>query len=485
MENGSRGRKGLHAKTALATVLMLAVGLTALSATPAEARRHHHRSHVRTTAVMRAGPADPDKDAALIVDGISGKVLYARNAEVERHPASLTKMMTLYLLFDALKNHQIAMDDTLTFSRHAAWQNPTNMHSRPGQTMQVETAINAIVVRSANDVAVAVAEALGGTEAHFAEMMTAKARALGLQNTVYVNASGLPDPRQVTTANDLALLARHLAYDFPQYFHYFSDRRFVYRRTVYEGHDNLLGRYAGADGIKTGYTGMSGYNLVTSVTRENTHIIGVVMGGRTAASRDAEMMKLMDKAFAAVEQSPALVAHARLPWRTAAQTQVAEASLTVPKPAPAPAANIGRTYRVEPDTYGARMEVEDVTPLPSPNREETVASIPPKATPMPAPRPALRILAKEKEPSHGMHDWTIQIGAYADQTMARHQLAAYAKKAVDILGQAQRIVVPTQSTDGQWLYRARFGPFMEREARQICARLTARGQTCFAAVSTR
>ena len=186
--------------------------------------------------------------------------------------------MTLYLLFEALKSGKVTMQTPMAVSWHASVQKPTKLNLRPGQTIDVDTAIRAIVIRSANDVAVVIAEALGGTESHFAEMMTDKARQLGMKETNYHNASGLPDPLQITTASDLAVLARHLAYDFPQYFSYFGLSGFNYKGAWYPTHDNLIGRYQGADGIKTGYTGASGFNLVSSVTRGTTHVIGVVMG---------------------------------------------------------------------------------------------------------------------------------------------------------------------------------------------------------------
>ena len=207
------------------------------------------RADVTTTAMFatrcRPAPTDPAKDAALIVDGATGKVLYSRNATAERHPASLTKMMTLYLLFDALKKGQMSFSSMLPVSAHAAAQKPTKLHLYAGDQIPVEVAIKAIVVRSANDVAVTIAEALGGTESNFAEMMNAKARQLGMRDTFYHNASGLPDPLQISTASDLAVLARHLAYDFPQYFHYFSAPGFTYRGVSYTTHDNLIGRYHG------------------------------------------------------------------------------------------------------------------------------------------------------------------------------------------------------------------------------------------------
>lgn len=524
-----RGFAGRSAKRLVVSLTALILGASVLCVTlgptPAEAAKKHRAArHGRAAVVLRT---DPGKDAALIQDGISGKVLYARNANDIRHPASLTKMMTLYLLFDALKSGQITMDTTMTFSAHAASQHATNMHVAPGERMDVETAINALVVRSANDVAVMVGETLGGSEPHFAEMMTARAQSLGMRNTVYRNASGLPDPGQVTTAADLALLARHLAYDFPQYFPYFGHREFNYRGNHYIGHDNLLGRYPGADGMKTGYTDMSGFNLVSSVTRGNTHIIGVVMGGPTAARRDSEMMSLLDAAFEDISRQPHLVAHAQLPWHPVAgsmdppATKVAQLGNSLPVSQKG-LWQVDRSGDVTPikrpyvqftgrsDRYNDSVDEDDAEsrpdfvapasrPIPRPappkdaradkaDKVTTVASYTPR--PASAPRREAQRAARAEAPENarnetGMHDWTIQIGAYADATLARNALGSYADKSLDVLGQAQKIVVPYQSADGHMVYRARFGPFLEREAKQICARLTERGQTCFAAVSTR
>jgi len=492
MFNQDRDRFERAAKAGALAVLALILALAATGLSPAEARRSHRHA-------MPAGLTDPRKDAALIVDGETGKVLYARNAEAERHPASLTKMMTLYLLFDALKRGQMTLATPLAFSYHAASQHPTKLHISAGDKIEVDTAIRAIVVRSANDVAVAIAEALGGTESHFAEMMTAKARALGMRDTYFHNASGLPDPMQITTASDMAILARHLAYDYPQYFPYFATREFNFRGVRYAGHDNLLGRYNGADGIKTGYTEASGFNLVSSVVRDRSHVIGVVLGGRTAHRRDTEMMRLLDATFAKVDRNPTLIARAEVPWLKMARN-------TVPY-APAaqqtfsgtfPGANSVMSDADDEEAAETRNDEEgdapDIVTAPAPPpRKVVVATYQPRPVKPTLPKPALRAQVGEGDigdsgtplRSLNIHDWTIQIGAFTDTTQARAQLAAYAEKSMDVLGQAQRIVVPFQSIDGNLLYRARFGPFLEREARQVCARLTERGQTCFAAISTR
>jgi D-alanyl-D-alanine carboxypeptidase len=553
------------------TIAAVALGLTVSAA---DARRHH-RSW--SGSVSRT---DPAKDAALIVDGSTGRVVYARNADLERHPASLTKMMTLYLLFDALKQGKVSMTTPLHVSYHAAAQKPTNLHLAAGDQIPVETAIRAIVVRSANDVAVAIAEGIGGTESHFAELMTEKARELGMRSTYYHNASGLPDSLQITTASDLAVLARRLAYDFPQYFHFFATPSFYFRGINYPTHDNLIGRYDGADGIKTGYTGMSGFNLVSSVVRRGAHVIGVVMGGRTAHSRDREMVGLLDWTFGQISRNPSLVAHTQLPWLAVAQNTAVSpitinAAAQSPSPplvtptttttgapalamaAPQPTLPFAsddeetaeaRTSEGNADLAPQAAPAADMKPLAAPkpgatptapliatSKPSTAAPVPQPAIPTAVKPPAPVKVAQLIKPRHkpalaepqaqppvlvasnlpvprlrpsnpvletGEGDigddrggsasvampsnaWMIQIGAFPTQPLARAQLAAYAQKSMDVLGQAARVVLPLQSVDGHVVYRARFGPFPEREAREVCSRLTQRGQTCFAAVATR
>jgi D-alanyl-D-alanine carboxypeptidase len=253
----------------------------------ASARLHHPRRFT-----------NPEVDAALVVDAASGKVIFARNEAAPRHPASLTKMMTLYLLFESLRAHNVTLQTPLSVSAYAASQPRSHLRLHTGQNIPVDAAIKAIVVCSANDAAVAVAETLGGTEQNFAARMNEKAFALGMTHTVYRNASGLPDDRQVTTAGDLAILARHLVYDFPEYFPYFSTPSMTWRGRDYNTHDMLIGNYPGVDGIKTGYIDASGYNLVTTAVHGRTRLIGVVMGGVTAERRDEAMVNLLDDAFA-------------------------------------------------------------------------------------------------------------------------------------------------------------------------------------------
>jgi D-alanyl-D-alanine carboxypeptidase len=234
----------------------------------------------------------------IVVDANSGKVLHETNPDARRHPASLTKIMTLYLLFEQLEAGKLKLDSQLKVSAEASGQDPTKLGLKPGSTLQVEDAIKGIVTRSANDAAVVVAEAIGGDENSFARLMTRKALALGMSHTVYKNASGLPDDDQVTTARDQSILGRAIQERFPKYYKYFSIRSFTFRGQSIGNHNHLLGRVDGVDGIKTGYISASGFNLVTSVHRGNRYLVAVVMGGSSAGSRDSRMRELISEKIA-------------------------------------------------------------------------------------------------------------------------------------------------------------------------------------------
>src|SRR3954463_8833833 len=273
-------------------VLGLATLTTAVIFTTdtADARRSRHRHHARQHEARSSySPAF----ASIIVDGNSGATLSANNPDALRHPASLTKIMTLYLLFERLEAGKLQLDSEMEVSEHASEQSPTKLGLRPGQTIKVEDAIKGLVTRSANDAAVVIAETIAGDEDDFAKLMTRKARALGMTRTVYRNASGLPDDAQVTTARDQSTLGRAIQDRFPRYYRYFSTNVFVYRGHAIRNHNKLLGNVEGVDGIKTGYTRASGFNLVTSMRRGNRHLVGVVLGGRSGGSRDAIMRNLL------------------------------------------------------------------------------------------------------------------------------------------------------------------------------------------------
>ena len=269
--------------------LAAALAMVAIGGQAAEAKGHP-RPHKR--AVHGASYHPPY--AAIVVDDNSGQILHESDPDSPRHPASLTKVMTLYLLFGEIEAGRLQLDSQLPVSAHAAIQNPTKLGLKAGQTIKVDDAIRGIVTKSANDAAVVVAEAIGGTEAEFAAMMTRKARALGMANTTYVNASGLPAEEQITTARDQATLGRAIQHRFPVYYGYFALPSFAYRGRAMSNHNSLLRTVEGVDGIKTGYTEASGYNLVSSMRRGLRRIVGVVLGERSNGTRDTRMRGLIE-----------------------------------------------------------------------------------------------------------------------------------------------------------------------------------------------
>lgn len=302
-------------KALLATVAVAATMIGAAS-TPAEARhrhkggyhraghhavhhvrparnRHHARAQRATGGHSSGGFLRPTY-ASIVVDANTGRTLSAQNESAPHHPASITKVMTLYLLFEELEKGRIRLDSDITVSQRAAAQQPTKLGLRPGSTIDVEDAIKAVVTRSANDIAVAIAENIGGDETTFAEMMTRKARSLGMYGTTFRNASGLPNPAQITTARDLSILGRAIQDRFPRYYKYFATRTFYFRGKPIANHNHLLGRVEGVDGIKTGYTAASGFNLLSSVRRDGRYVVSVVLGGRTYAQRDRIMAGLIE-----------------------------------------------------------------------------------------------------------------------------------------------------------------------------------------------
>ena len=312
-----RNPHGKRAAVAVAVTLIGAVILIS-STTDADARR----KRVRHTGAWQAG------FAAIVVDAKTGKVLDDENADALRHPASLTKIMTLYMLFEQIEQGKISLKSRLAVSEYASERPPSKLGLPEGTTIAAEDAIKALVTRSANDVAVVIAEHIAGDEEKFAALMTQKARALGMSRTVFKNASGLPDREQVTTARDMATLGRAIQDRFPSLYGYFSTRSFVWRGRVIANHNRLLGRVTGVDGIKTGYTNASGFNLVTSVRHKNRHIVAVVLGGRTGASRDNYMRELisdnLDDAFTGNRTAPLVVeAPAARPQRVAQVQQPA------------------------------------------------------------------------------------------------------------------------------------------------------------------
>jgi D-alanyl-D-alanine carboxypeptidase len=346
--------------------------------------------------------------ADIVVDANSGTVMHATNPDARRHPASLTKIMTLYLLFEQLEAGKLKLDSQLKVSAAAAAQMPTKLGLKAGTTIQVEDAIKGIITRSANDASVVVAEAIAGDEDDFAKLMTRKALALGMSRTVYRNASGLPDDDQVTTARDQATLGRAIQERFPKYYKYFSIRSFTFRGQSIGNHNHLLGRVEGVDGIKTGYINASGFNLVTSVHRGNRYLVAVVMGGGSAGSRDAKMRELInDKiAQASTKRTVPIVADADVPEAKGEPKAVAkvetkpearqEPKFAVASAVSAPARFVPGSPRAEPAGTASvaqlRVAAGSTDPIrPVPVKTLTVKSGAPTPAPVPlqvAPQPA-------------------------------------------------------------------------------------------------
>ncbi len=319
---------------------------------------------VAALLTLSSNPADAAPYAAIVVDGNSGAVLHSSNPDARRHPASLTKIMTLYLLFEQLDAGKLKLDSQLKVSEHAASQSPTKLGLRAGSTIAVEDAIKGIVTRSANDAAVVVAEAIAGDEDDFATLMTKKAHALGMARTVYKNASGLPDDDQVTTARDQSTLGRAIQERFPRHYKYFSTRSFSFRGQWISNHNRLLGRVEGVDGIKTGYIRASGFNLVTSVNRGNRYLVAVVMGGSSAGSRDARVRELIGEhiVHASTKRTTPMVAEADRPEPKAEPKVAAKIE---PKPEPKVAAKPEPKAEAKPETKPEpRYAVASVTSVP-------------------------------------------------------------------------------------------------------------------------
>lgn len=400
-----------------------------------------------------AANANNQRYAAFVVDQNTGVVLHSRRSEAQRYPASLTKMMTLYMLFEAIEIGEIGIDDQIRVSANAASAPPSGLGLRSGDTIRVEDAIMALVVKSANDVAVAVGERIGGGEAAFASEMTERARALGLDNTIFRNASGLPNSRQTTTAQDMARLAIALHRDFPQYFDYFDRTEFTYRGRTYRNHNSLVGRVEGVDGLKTGYIRASGFNVVVSAERGENRLIAVIMGGPTAAARDAHAEELLEAAFNTLEQR---------------QDSRLFAGLTIPRLNPVrEQAIIAREF--------AELGVAAPTEMGSAQTAPALRVVLTDEDEMASP---LFDLSSQSEMPSENAIWSIQVGAYHTADQARARLADVADLS-PVLEQAQH-AARSVDVNGNQLWRARFEALSAEDARRACSDFGAADEACFA-----
>jgi D-alanyl-D-alanine carboxypeptidase len=509
------------------------VGITATFAiaisSPAEAARRK--------PAPRVGGYNPPY-ATIVVDAKTGKVLQGENEDAPRIPASLTKVMSLYLLFEQLDRGKLRLDSPLTVSSYAASQPPTKIGLQPGSTIDVEDAIKSMVTLSANDVSVVVAENIAGSEDAFAEMMTHKARALGMSSSSFYNPHGLPhSPPNITTARDLSTLGRAIQDRFPKYFAYFSTRSFQYGQRTIRGHNRLLGKIDGVDGIKTGYTRLSGFNLLTSVNTESRSVVAVVLGGRSGGSRDQQMAALIDsnlpRAYAGSRiappvgegSRPTLVADASPQPALALNVETTAATTQAPVPAPvrvasatpaaampAPVQEIRKPLDLnslrpvvasaagasstttpssslrwqkgqEPLPVNAQAYAPLQAPAPTPKAvpaAEAVAVKQQDRVPPAAPVRSAALESKREAPRPNVTEWVIQLGASEDEDKAKDMLDSARSRAGKLLSKAAPFTQKV-SKDGSTLYRARFSGFNESgDAEKACKALKRNGFACFA-----
>ncbi|MFC3076910.1 D-alanyl-D-alanine carboxypeptidase [Phenylobacterium terrae] len=388
-----------------------------------------------------SGWTQTPKYAAIVVDAKTGEVLYAKRADSPRYPASITKVMTLYLVMEQLAAGKLKLDDRVVISPRAAAQSPTKLGLRPGDSISVDDAMKALATKSANDIAVALAEHIGGTESRFAALMTLRAKELGMDNTHFANASGLPDSRQLTTARDLAILSRAVMRDYPQYYKLFSTRSFEFRGQNIRSHNRLLGRVPGVDGIKTGFTNASGYNIAVSGVQDGRRLITIVLGGPSGAARDNNAEDLMLTGFSVLR-------------RRALGEQITVAqNLFEPEPSgplTRPSVEQGDT-----DQDGLKIVLASATPQP-------------KAA---AAKPAKK--KDEPKTSSAKGKWTVQVGAFKKKSDAQEQLAHVKKRYGAPFTAANGI-----TTAGGGRYRAQFTGLTEANAKAACRELQAKKQPC-------
>lgn len=377
------------------------------------AKRHKHHAAVAKTSLK-------DRYASIVVDTSNGKVLSQENSDKRLYPASLTKMMTLYLTFEALEEGRLHKSTYLEVSKRAANQPPSNIGFRHSDSIRVENAILALVTKSANDVAVVLAEAIGGTEKDFAVKMTKKARELGMRGTSFANASGLFNKNQYTTARDMAILGTALINDYPQYYHYFATPEFTYKGNTYKNHNKLMQSYRGMDGLKTGYIYASGFNLAASAKRDGTRLVGIVFGGRTSSTRNKMMAKILDAGFSASKNT------------FLAFNSVQE--IPAKRPAAAPAKSVRELY-----TKTEEFEQGDTS---------------------------------FDDSDESSRKWAVQVGSFKTKKSSLKAIKQV-KSSIDNLIEAKDVVAPLVTSRGT-IYRARITGITLGDARSACNMLQGR-----------
>ena len=431
-------------------------------------------------AALATPVGSESKYASIVVDATTGEVLYAKRADSPRYPASITKVMTLYLTFDALAAGKLRGDEYIPVSKHAASQSPTKLGVPAGSSIMVDDAIRSLTTKSANDMSVALAERIGGTESRFAALMTLKAQELGMHNTRFVNSNGLPDSRQISTARDIAVLSRAIIRDFPQYYGYFSQKQFTYRGQVMNNHNRLLFNMPGVDGLKTGFTNASGYNLAATAVRDGHRLIGVVLGGNSNATRDAHMRELLETGFDVMRRrdmgetilvaqnmfereptAPLAPAFGQGDEDEAPRTQLADQSFGGVPPAPHMQPNGALAFHNAPGYLAVASR-----PVPNPvERDKEPAAAPVKAA-------AVKTAPKSKKKPAG--EYVVQVGAFKTQSDARTQLKKVGSSFEKHFDDAEALVA--SKVNG--FFRSQFTGLTQDAAKAACTALKAKRIPC-------
>lgn len=418
-------------------------------------------------------PAHANKKyASIVMDADTGIILHERYADKKLHPASLTKIMTLLMAFEAIEADKMDLNTRIRMSRHAATMVPSKLGLRPGSSIKLKDAIYALVTKSANDVAVAIAEHIGGSESNFATLMTNRAHQLGMRNTTFRNASGLHDPRQISTARDMAMLGQYVINAYPEYYRYFSTKNFTYLGKSYHNHNRLMNTYQGMDGMKTGYIAASGFNLVASAVRNNRRIIGVVFGGRSGRTRNDHMAGLLDSGFAKLNNMRIAKAQVPLPPRKPGMllaSNQAGRDLTMQggtESADTRMASMGRL--IGEGDYDLdkirRIETGMVAMAAHTGRDRYQASSSEQEH-----NPLLRKASLNQQPVKGTDSqWAIQLGAFTSRTATDQALVNGIRRLPREYSNATRVVAPLKTGEG-WLFRGRLGGMTQAQAHTACS----------------
>ena len=404
-------------------------------------------------------PYSEPRYAALVMDAASGEVLYQKRADSPRYPASVTKLMTFYLVFEALSTGKLRETDMVTVSQLAASQAPTKLGLRPGDAIDVEDALHAMAVHSANDMAVALAERIGGSESRFAAMMTMKAQELGMTHSHFVNPNGLPDSRHVSSARDIAILCQALLRDFPQYYHYFGDEEFTYRGVTYRNTNHLLGQMPGVDGFKTGFTNAAGYNLAASAVRDGHRLITVVLGGSSGSARNANVEDLLLTGFD-IERRRDHGEHIML----------TQNMFEAPPPAgvTAPQLEQGDTSDPIDLVLNAAAAGRPIAGVMAP-----VAELSASHRLLAAETPSAGVVPKPTAQAREPRNWSVEVGAFPTSRLATRQ--------VDYVADSFRSLFDDRAGEVDRIggrYHAVFTGFTQAEASEACARVESRDIPC-------